>query len=268
MKHVKHWLMFCLVALASACGDPELGEQELGSVEQPMTADGTPTLSYGSNTSIARTSCRRSGVTGQVCMIPDRKGFRWCAHKVSGTSAEHTALQNAFQTAIGSAGVGFTWTHTGSNGAACENAFTAGSADVIIREQSSGLCSGTTGNNIEPYACVAFRPGVTVTESLDGTYQYYTGGSISLDTSDIATKAAGLLASPASLRHNGLVHSKLIMEGLGSQTANNTLYSRRAVAPLNTTLFVSASESCRAVQYEVASGINSFSLDTVNGCPD
>lgn len=230
---IKQFLQFTLSALLGfglviGCGATAEDDSadQIGSVEQDMTAPSSPTLGYGVTTGASHAACPKDA-SGIACLIPTSKTLHWCGLSDSGglTAAELADAQTAANAA--QANTSFALIHV-ADGAACNTALQNGTAQIGINHIAcSGVCNSTA--SIDGCVCVAPSQGSPLTESLLGSYTGMNGGIIHLDRADMDDPTHWTASTEPGVRQHAFGHAFAALLGNG----NITNFSCSGSSPLN-----------------------------------
>jgi hypothetical protein len=258
--------ILALILLIAGCSGydsaADSDSEEFGTADQEITAASSPSFGYGATTGSSHAACV-TGSTGQACLVPDSKTIRFCVEPTGLTTAQVGSIRTQAGAAATLLSHGTGWTFV--NLASSVNCFTTANADVEINAANTGLCSGTTGDTIDPYVCVNPTVGAALSESLPGNYNTSEGGIIHIDLVDLHTKAAAMAISDNTMIKRGIAHSFAILMGLGSRNdLSASEETRRQLFPIVTMGDLTAGEKCRANAY--VPGGTSFTYNA--SCPD
>lgn len=273
-------------ALLCACAggvDDFEGQQELGTLEEGISAKFSSTKSYGVSSNPTRSACTRAaaGGSGFKCRLPQTTNLKyrlvgsdpmygvnnrksWKAHSYRGINEVWGLINN------GSATVPFALTEVAENDTTAHIKFQA------------GTCSGDAVNstNIQTYVCTSWANDTQLTESLPGSYYRANGEmTVTFDLAKIDTRSlvAGFCGAGQDalgetswnqIAEHGAHAAGAQVFGLGTNNNNDYWNDSLVVtgSPNGQGCYdmhtISAGDLCRARSY---SGANSTLFE--QGCP-
>lgn len=258
--------ILALVLLIAGCSGYDSNDsdsEEFGTAEQEITAASSPSFGYGATTGSSHAACNTTS-TGQACLVPDSKTLRWCVNTTGLTSTQAGSIRSMAAQAANLVSPGTGWTFV--NLTPGPNCFNDTNADVEINAANTGLCSGTTGDTMDPYVCVNPTIDFQLSESLPGNYNVMDGGIVHVDLADLHTKAAAMALSDNVFMRRGIAHTFAILMGVGSRSdlGKASQITLRQLFPIVTIGNLTAGEQCRANAY--VPGGTTFAYNT--SCPD
>lgn len=221
----------------SGCGGaPEdfeggTNDGEIGTAEEPLSVNSSK---YGISTASSHITCRSDGSTGQDCLVPTSKTIQYCLSNAGGTWSD-AELNNVRPVITNPNFVLQSFTFQEVNVGQQTNCKNNGAALKIQK----GTCSGgSTAGNVEAFVCYA--PAIVagaagqLTESLPGQWRKMLGGTVTVDTADIAARTAAH-ADGNCVQGHGLRHSLAASAGIGQDTTQadtfGTLVTSRQIEP-------------------------------------
>jgi hypothetical protein len=278
--------IFSLLALALtvACGGVDNGElfdeadagDELGSVEQAISAKPTPSFQFGSLTATNRRKPNRTS-SGQVVTVPTTVNLKVCTNPRSGAQLSTAsklraeAMRSELHDGHPTWSFNFPQSQVGVIDGACE--FDDGvpgdsggfDANILVNKGSVGA-SGTSSNNIEDYASVQFIRGngsdnLSEGAGVAGNYKSHQFCAITIDETDLLAKGTNA-AQDQNLIDHAIINSYLVCAGTGrhpTATSTSQLYSRRFMNASIDVGTMSDGEFCMSQSYAL-SNLGAFTL--------
>lgn len=239
----------------SGCGaeDPDAGASgdEIGTVEQDMTAPKSANFGFGATTGASHPACTTTNPS-QVCLIPVSKSWKYCIDPNAGfTSRELSAISNAIILVTTPSGVQTTFGYT-------QVACTATHQIEFNALTCSGVCNGTS--TIDGCVCSNPTIGSPITESEVGNFVRLEGTTIHLDRADVTASFGTNNVTADGVMIHGFAHALLVAQGIGSKgsaQAQALLISGSAVAPPSNHRNLSTGELCKMQNFN-ASSPNTF----------
>lgn len=232
------WVGACIV-LAACSGEYEgeeyLEEEELGTLEEGLSAPASPSFQLGTRNASNQARCNTTS-TGQVCQVPSTKNQIQCGYF-------HTVIPGMFGTASAEVISAFDALSGWSFPVADQLFFSCNAAQVDKRiewsTQPSGCgTSGSASNDINNYVCVTFGPGTGLTEGAGvvGNYTKHSYCRIRVDIDEIRAKGTTDTADVNMFKH-ALGHGFAKCLGLGNRSTVSSTWTRAqmssgAIGPL------------------------------------
>jgi len=219
MKTIPLAITLGLVACGAPIDDEDIGEDELGQLEQGMSAPTTPTYQYGTRTATARGRCNKTAA-GQVCQVPPTKAINWTLtadllHYFPGT--ETHAVINGFDAATN-----FSFTEIPQ-----ADLLPQRHISISLNDDACGTV-GTASNDVRNYSCFNWSApnGMTEVAGTVGSYQWSLLCNITLDVTAINNKGTNASQRGFFTRH-AIAHAVAGCLGLGNRTEASAVATRQ-----------------------------------------
>lgn len=237
-------LQLCLAVILTGCGAPIGDQEELGTVEQSMSAKVSTNYQFGVSTAFNRLQCERSNPL-QVCLVPSTRNATFFIDPVDfgppGTDFNDEIFKYVDQLATSLAPE---WTLT--------EQFSATPTPTWHYRRAS--CSGpSSSTSISSFGCISTDDlGINVAEGsgVVGSYRIFEHCAPDIDMADIFNRGLTTGEELRLLRH-ATGHATLACIGLGGRTDSgaNAFASRMLVDVNFSPAVISTGERCRAKSF-------------------